>query len=99
MDNATDWRSRFFDPKEVSSGDKKEQHEIMFSFAMVTVKGEEGDLQLAQLCVQLNACGLFHHTYDAKVRQEAQVGGREGRREGIAGRKEAQEGAKEARTQ
>ena len=91
VDNATDWRSRFFDPKEVSSGDKKEQHEIMFSFAMVTVKGEEGDLQLAQLCVQLNACGLFHHTYDAKVR--------EGRREGIAGRKEAQEGAKEARTQ
>lgn len=59
VDNKTDCNTVIYDYAE-------DQEEIMFLFAMLTEKNDDGDLKLAKMCAAIRAAGLHHHTYDLK---------------------------------
>lgn len=58
VDNKTFAYTPAFDPE---SGEP-----IQFFFAIITEMGEVGDLELGKVCLDMDAAGIYHHTYDAK---------------------------------
>jgi hypothetical protein len=58
VDNTTSALTKAIDPES--------QEEILFLFAVVTSKSDEGDAKLGDMCGLLMDAQLHYHTYDAK---------------------------------
>mmetsp|Transcript_29683 Transcript_29683/g.34946 ORF Transcript_29683/g.34946 Transcript_29683/m.34946 type:complete len:569 (-) Transcript_29683:973-2679(-) len=58
IDNKTHAGTKMYDPES--------NEEIQFFFAIITEKGTEGDMKLGKMCLDMDAAGVYHTTYDAK---------------------------------